>query len=138
MVSTPCWVRCLRSGVALIFTIPLFTIPPAFRQDCAQKLRRCGRSGTGAGRSARFSGRVTTGSSDLPIGLNHRLRNVVSSLRCMNDPQPEGHMATHIERRKFLATRITRQARHPTMFRSASRSKIAFFRIRRTDALAVC
>src|SRR5262249_35036463 len=22
----------------------------------------------------------------------------------MNDPQPEGHMATHIERRKFLAT----------------------------------
>jgi hypothetical protein len=26
------------------------------------------------------------------------------SLRCMNDPQPEGHMASHIERRKFLAT----------------------------------
>jgi hypothetical protein len=23
---------------------------------------------------------------------------------CMNDPQPEGHMASHIERRKFLAT----------------------------------
>ena len=23
---------------------------------------------------------------------------------CMNDPQPEGHMATYIERRKFLAT----------------------------------
>jgi len=22
----------------------------------------------------------------------------------MNDPQPEGHMASHIERRKFLAT----------------------------------
>src|SRR5262247_2736069 len=30
--------------------------------------------------------------------------NVVSSLHCMNDPQPEGHMASHIERRKFLAT----------------------------------
>jgi hypothetical protein len=29
---------------------------------------------------------------------------VVSSLHCMNDPQPEGHMASHIERRKFLAT----------------------------------
>src|SRR5215472_2743171 len=25
-------------------------------------------------------------------------------LHCMNDPQPEGHMASHIERRKFLAT----------------------------------
>ena len=23
---------------------------------------------------------------------------------CMNDPQPQGHMASHIERRKFLAT----------------------------------
>src|SRR5262245_9460993 len=23
---------------------------------------------------------------------------------CMNDPQPEGHMASQIERRKFLAT----------------------------------
>src|SRR5262249_11545021 len=30
--------------------------------------------------------------------------NVVSSLHCMNDPQPEGHMASHIGRRKFLAT----------------------------------
>src|SRR5215472_14125548 len=29
--------------------------------------------------------------------------NVVSSLHCMNDPQPEGHMASYIERRKFLA-----------------------------------
>src|SRR6201982_386839 len=25
-------------------------------------------------------------------------------LHCMNDPHPEGHMASHIERRKFLAT----------------------------------
>src|SRR5262249_54106984 len=25
-------------------------------------------------------------------------------LHCMNDPQPEGHMASHIRRRKFLAT----------------------------------
>src|SRR6266516_7666431 len=30
--------------------------------------------------------------------------NVVSSLHCMNDPQPEGHMASYIGRRKFLAT----------------------------------
>ena len=29
---------------------------------------------------------------------------LVSSLHCMNDPQPEGHMASYIVRRKFLAT----------------------------------
>src|SRR5262245_9772299 len=29
---------------------------------------------------------------------------MVSSLHCMNDPQPEGHMASYIARRKFLAT----------------------------------
>jgi hypothetical protein len=28
----------------------------------------------------------------------------VESLYCMNDPQPEGHMASYIARRKFLAT----------------------------------
>ena len=45
-------------------------------------------------------------SCDLPIGLSHRPRDgsVVSSLHCVNDPQPEGHMASYIERRKFLAT----------------------------------
>src|SRR5215471_17870495 len=45
-------------------------------------------------------------SLDFAIGLSHRPRDgsVVSSLHCMNDPQPEGHMASHIERRKFLAT----------------------------------
>src|SRR5215831_6686736 len=30
--------------------------------------------------------------------------SVVPSLHCMNDPQSEGHMASHIGRRKFLAT----------------------------------
>jgi ABC transporter substrate binding protein len=41
-----------------------------------------------------------------PIGLSPRPRDgiVVSSLHCMNDPQAEGHMASHIGRRKFLAT----------------------------------
>jgi hypothetical protein len=41
-----------------------------------------------------------------PIGLSHRPRDgsVVSFLHCMNDPQPEGHMASYIARRKFLAT----------------------------------
>src|SRR5215470_3752109 len=39
-------------------------------------------------------------------GLSHRPRDgkVVSCLHCMNDPRPEGHMASYIERRKFLAT----------------------------------
>src|SRR5262249_50305689 len=45
-------------------------------------------------------------SLDFPIGLSHRLAdgNVVSSLHCMNDPLPEGLMASYIRRRKFLAT----------------------------------
>src|SRR5262249_56115927 len=43
---------------------------------------------------------------DLPIGLatDWANRNVVSSLHCMNDPQAEGHVASYIGRRKFLAT----------------------------------
>src|SRR5262245_37762925 len=44
---------------------------------------------------------------DLPIGLlvtDRAMEGVVSSLHCMNDPQPEGHMASYIGRRKFLAT----------------------------------
>src|SRR5262249_49025745 len=42
-------------------------------------------------------------SLDLPIGLSHRPRDgsVLSFLHCMNDPQPEGHMASYMERRKF-------------------------------------
>src|SRR5262252_9000691 len=47
-------------------------------------------------------------SLDLPTGLSHRPRDgsVVCFLHCMNDPQPEGHMASHIRRRKFLATLV--------------------------------
>src|SRR5262249_28706675 len=39
-------------------------------------------------------------------GLSHRPRDgsVVSFLHCMNDPRPEGHMASYIARRKFFAT----------------------------------
>src|SRR5262245_33684785 len=43
---------------------------------------------------------------DPEVIRTHRPRDgsVVSFLHCVNDPQPEGHMASHIERRKFLAT----------------------------------
>jgi hypothetical protein len=34
-------------------------------------------------------------------------------LHCMNDPRPEGHMASHIERRKFLATLLGGAAAWP-------------------------
>jgi hypothetical protein len=44
-------------------------------------------------------------SLDLPIGVGHRPRDgsVVSFLHCMNDPRPEGHMASYIGRRELLA-----------------------------------
>src|SRR5262249_22265741 len=38
-----------------------------------------------------------------PYSLTARWRCGII-LHCMNDPQPEGHMASHIGRRKFLAT----------------------------------
>src|SRR5215813_12546391 len=70
-------------------------------------------SALGANRPRRHGGndvsdpeRSFGASLNLPIGLSHRRRDgsVVSCLHCMNDPQPEGHMASHIGRRKFLAT----------------------------------
>src|SRR6516162_6956954 len=39
-----------------------------------------------------------------PFGHRPRDGSVVSSFHCANDPQSEGHMASHIGRRKFLAT----------------------------------
>ena len=38
-----------------------------------------------------------------PLVTEPRDGTVVSSLHCANDPQPEGHMASHIGQRKFLA-----------------------------------
>src|SRR5262245_40832794 len=40
----------------------------------------------------------------LAYGSHCRDGSVVSSLHGMNDPQPEGHMASYIGRREFLAT----------------------------------
>src|SRR6266566_3439348 len=41
---------------------------------------------------------------DLPMGVTDQgAEDVVSCLHGMNDPQPEGHMASHIGRRKFIA-----------------------------------
>ena len=47
----------------------------------------------------------TTGFGPQPVIPPTRPRDgsVVSSVHCMNDPQPEGHMASHIRRRTFLA-----------------------------------
>src|SRR5262249_3388150 len=54
-------------------------------------------------------------SDDFEIGSSHRLADgtVVSSLHCMNDPQPEGHLASYIARRKFLASLLGGAATWP-------------------------
>jgi hypothetical protein len=68
--------------------------------DLAGPVNRAGGAGQGT------QAVIRKHSHDLPIGLSHGPRDgsVVSFLHCMNDPQPEGHMASHIGRRQFLAT----------------------------------
>src|SRR5262249_15321471 len=77
----------------------------ANRKTCAHSTGQTGKHGLILGLIAhpkRPFGRIHS----TCLGLSHRPRDgsVVSFLHCMNDPQPEGHMATYIGRRKFLAT----------------------------------
>src|SRR5262249_44301441 len=60
---------------------------------------RCASVAGEAGRRSAAGHAANTGLFDLPTVL---VTNC--AIEALNDPQPEGHMASHIERRKFLAT----------------------------------
>src|SRR5262249_3872987 len=71
----------------------------ALRENCARHSRNQAAVGQAALRCSLYPGmRLHAPGAAL---LGQHARGVVSFLDCMNDPQPEGHMAGHIERRKL-------------------------------------
>src|SRR5262249_35914259 len=90
--------------------LPRLTTVPTASRACSNA---CGSTGlllnaqmSGFGDGNLVLDQSTTGFGPQPVIPPTRPRDgsVVSSVHCMNDPQPEGHMASHIGRRKFLAT----------------------------------
>src|SRR2546427_5432987 len=73
--------------------------PNSDRQSCASLGELFPKNGTAFATES-----PTTFVSSRPTIFGSSRRPGIPSLHGMNDPQPEGHMASHIGRRKFLAT----------------------------------